>query len=606
IGGLEVYDPGGVPMSELRLCRFGRVMCALGASRGIEAVSGLIANPDFLAHASRMTGESKEVILKRFDEYRLRRLPGGLPGPDSPGVPPVVAAVFDEIDRLLSLVESGDLRGLFTAVFGGDDYPAVRGVPFADELIEMRDVLGVFEQSEILTDVKGANRLELLCGELGGRRLYGVHAARALGVEGFLELPFLEQPEVVICGMNSGFVPESVESGSFLTDSTRSALGLACDSKRRARDAFLLAGAEVAVPGPRLYYIGARFGATGTPLRFSVFLFNCDDRQLIERVELMFADSPAAETDDGAAGECFALRPDFGHVAHRDDAPVLSVTDFKVLLANPLDYFFSRVMKMEEIDYSQCELDAPGFGTICHRAFELLDETDFMRETAVAAGLHTALERAFAETFGRPLPPMLELQRDQIEQRMNAAAVTLSAELRQFRRIEREYKLGGGDGIPFAGAVIKGKIDRIELSHDGRILRLIDFKTSDQASKPDAAHLGGRPGAKHFNDLQLPLYRLLIVRDKAFLAAHPEIDFATVEIQCAYFVLPKNVSDTAVLVWDGLENMLELAEDTAIKVVKTVKRLMKGELPRGGSSTFARLMMPEQETALRGVVWYDK
>jgi hypothetical protein len=62
------------------------------------------------------------------------------------------------------------------------------------------------------------------------------------------------------------------------------------------------------------------------------------------------------------------------------------------------------------------------------------------------------------------------------------------------------------DGAPF---VITGRIDRVD-RHAVAGLRLLDYKSAEQAVTPEQAHRGGKRGERRWIDLQLPLYELML------------------------------------------------------------------------------------------------
>jgi ATP-dependent helicase/nuclease subunit B len=108
--------------------------------------------------------------------------------------------------------------------------------------------------------------------------------------------------------------------------------------------------------------------------------------------------------------------------------------------------------------------------------------------------------------------------------------------------------------LTLEGAQVRLKIDRIDRHPSSGQIRVLDYKTSDKASAPLDAHAPKAPRAldeaqawrefvaadgvrRRWVDLQLPLYA-------AALRLHglePQ--------EAGYFVLPKSVQDTRVLLW---------------------------------------------------------
>jgi ATP-dependent helicase/nuclease subunit B len=233
----------------------------------------------------------------------------------------------------------------------------------------------------------------------------------------------------------------------------------------------------------------------------------------------------------------------------------VSVTGLRDYLACPFMYYLRRGLNMEPVDPIG-ELDAMGFGTAAHEALESFAQSEY-RDTDDAAlierVLQGAVNRMFRERHGDPLPLPLLVQRDLLLQRMSYAAHTQSSLRRQGWRIvagEQKFEL------PLGVLTLHGRIDRIDEHADGR-LRVIDYKTSRDASTPASQHLrkvtaqtDARPwsltsdGKRRWVDLQLPVYV------RWCETAHAD---RTGRIECAYFALPDAVTETAVLPWQDLD-----------------------------------------------------
>jgi ATP-dependent helicase/nuclease subunit B len=144
----------------------------------------------------------------------------------------------------------------------------------------------------------------------------------------------------------------------------------------------------------------------------------------------------------------------------------------------------------------------------------------------------------------------LLVQLESARQRLGRLA-EVQAEVRAagwlIEEVERPFQLD------VAGLTVSGKIDRIERHETTGVRRVIDYKTSDRAVEPWEAHL--RParreemapdfarvdldGREHvWTDLQLPLYLRAVAAPGAL-------------VDCAYFNLPKAVSETRLSPWIG-------------------------------------------------------
>ena len=137
-----------------------------------------------------------------------------------------------------------------------------------------------------------------------------------------------------------------------------------------------------------------------------------------------------------------------------------------------------------------------------------------------------------------------EIQTRMVMDLLYAAAPVLLEEEKNFSLLCQEYTLGGkkeegGRGaIHFASIDIAGRIDRIELSKDKKVLRVLDFKTSNTGEDPQDAHCKGKGENMEFISLQLPLYAILLRKDPFFAEKYPFLDLENIKIECGYFNLP--------------------------------------------------------------------
>jgi ATP-dependent helicase/nuclease subunit B len=105
--------------------------------------------------------------------------------------------------------------------------------------------------------------------------------------------------------------------------------------------------------------------------------------------------------------------------------------------------------------------------------------------------------------------------------------------------------------------VLNGRVDRLERHERTGAVRALDYKTGERGDPPEKMHLGpvrdttppyaqvafgDKPRA--WTDLQLPLYRHLIAQSGSY--AGP--------ISTGYFVLPRAVRDTDVMMFEGLDD----------------------------------------------------
>lgn len=196
--------------------------------------------------------------------------------------------------------------------------------------------------------------------------------------------------------------------------------------------------------------------------------------------------------------------------------------------------------------------------------------------------IEMALDQA-RQLYGSRPAPLIQLQLESLKQRLSHAAETEAAERESGWMIyAAEWQPSLETPLLIEGAALRCKVDRIDRHAATGHLRVLDFKTADRITDPQAAHvrkLGGRSrvaasdewkcfqlrdGTRHqWKDLQLPLYA-------AALALHGlRPDYV------GYFTLPKSVQDTKVLTWESFSE--EWVEQGLACAAEVVRRLREGQ-----------------------------
>nr|MBP7143069.1 PD-(D/E)XK nuclease family protein [Opitutaceae bacterium] len=392
----------------------------------------------------------------------------------------------------------------------------------------------------------------------------------ALELNGWLELLWEDVPHLVVAGMNEGCVPESVVGDAFLPESLRRKIGLKNNAMRYARDAYLLHAMAAKRDGStgRLDLLVGKAAITGDPLRPSRLLLQCPDVMLPDRVDWLFR---KIESDRATVPWTRAWRLKPAAVAPPERVSVTALRDW---LACPFRFHLKHALKMRRVEIDKAELDARDFGNLLHATFQRLADPDAV-EIATAADLNEFLlahfERAASARYGdlRTLP--LIAQFESARQRILKAA-EIEAEQRRagWRTLRVEWKFE----LPANGLRVRGVIDRVDRNEeDPRRVRVVDYKTSDKAVPPAAAHLrAGRDvdaardawqriflaAREHvWTDLQLPVYRRVL-----------EAEFGS-GIECGYFNLPKAVGDSSLTMWTDFTADLQESANLCLDGITT-------------------------------------
>jgi len=587
--GLQAFDPAD------RLVRDHPVYGLLDALGGLliddtyPGFSRLLRHPDLLECLARDGPDtSPRRLLEELDAFQNEYLPldfGDVrrqlaTGDSYPALGSAVRFVHAHVDALGTTNVEGALRSFLKDVYAHRQLDPQEPADSEFESVAARTDAVLRELASIPFDTLGLDppqALRLVLRRLAEESYHRVREESVLDLEGWLELPWNDAPFLIVSGMNEGIVPDGRISDVFLPDSLRKALRLRDDAQRLARDAYLLHSmVQSRRENGRVAFVVGKVTNAGDPLKPSRLLFRCPDTELPDRAALLFGPSKSRRPNTPATIS-FPLDSSLP-----DDVPVtagtfdrLSVTAFRDYLACPYRFYLSRVLRMQSMNDDKPGMDALDFGNLVHEALHQMAESEAWRsdsEGELRAFLATVADRWVARHFGdaRPLPITVALE--SAKQRLGAAArvqVELTREGWQIEATEQSLE------APLNGVTVIGKIDRVDRHRDTGAIRIIDYKTSDRATDPEAAHLASVPAdtapyaqvrlgkkLRRWYDLQLPLYRHL-------LSEHdPGAKSATV----GYFNLPKAVSDTALSMWTDLADAtFASAVDCAGEIVDRVR-----------------------------------
>jgi ATP-dependent helicase/nuclease subunit B len=512
----------------------GQPLSRSGPYRLLAATAEYLASPTFSRFAALLrhptlhtwlTGQGVQAdYLTAIDEYYSEHLPHHLPKDTGTMASHVLAL----LERTLAPLRgeprpldqwSEPILQMLLELLGSQTYDP-DAEPDRTVLAACRTVRDVLQEhaaipAAVMPKVEAADAIRLVLGGLERAAEPPLPDPRAIELLGWLELPLHDAPAMIVTGVNEGIVPSSLNADLFLPNQLRRALGIEDNDRRYARDAYALA--LLASSRENLTLIAGRRTAEGDPLTPSRLLFTCEGRELAQRVQRFFKETPAGEEGEVSLGllepGCETSRLPVPRPKPLDD-PVTSmrVTEFRDYLACPYRYYLRHRLGLDRVSDDAEELDGGGFGTLAHAVLAALDGSAVAESTdaqAIAAFLHTKLDETSARLFPAPLPAVL-VQIEQLRMRLTAFARWQAEWAGQGWRIEHvEIQAAEGkaamivDGKPM---LLRGRIDRIDVHRTSGQRVVFDYKTSDRARKPEETH-------QHHDqwvDLQLPLYRHLL------------------------------------------------------------------------------------------------
>ncbi|HEY4548155.1 MAG TPA: double-strand break repair protein AddB [Pedomonas sp.] len=147
----------------------------------------------------------------------------------------------------------------------------------------------------------------------------------------------------------------------------------------------------------------------------------------------------------------------------------LSVTEVETLLTDPYVFYARKILRLRPLDPLEADPDAAERGTLLHEALE-----NWARKGVFSAQhLQAEMEKVLADIFRQPL--IANLWRPRLQRISNWVAA------RVHERMAGNWTQAGVEvsgEIEVAGITLKGKADRIERDHEGR-LAIIDYKTGE-------------------------------------------------------------------------------------------------------------------------------
>lgn len=577
--GRPVFDPAGERFQSHSLHHFLRALAALHREASYENLLALARSPATLDWLGTEAGGgfSPDTWLRELDELHAKHLPATLEDAQRAARTDTLRAGLARLAGLRAqMLEAGFAAGTeaaLTRVFRGRRLDPAQAEDRRFNAIARKwsELVRVCAEAAEQFPRVGADAWWELALELFGAQSGEEDKPDgALELQGWLELPFEDAPQVVVAGCHDGTLPEAVTGDVFLPENLRGLLGLKGNAARFARDAYLLHALVASRrTGGRVDLLLGKVSPAGEPLRPSRLLLQCADAELPARVTRLFR--PLESRANWPAWErTWQLAP------RRAPVPAkISATGFRSYLDCPFRFYLRHVLKMEAVDAAKQELDAFDFGSLCHAPLERLADPawrDCTDERAIAAMLVEALDREAAERFGGAPSVPLVAQLESARQRLRWAARVQAAERAAgwvIDAVEKPFELD------FGGLQLRGRIDRIDRHADTGAWRVVDYKTSDTARLPGEAHFGpvredapawarvtvnGRE--KQWTDLQLPLY----------VHALPlVVPGAQGRAACGYFNLPKAVAGTALAVWEDYsaewhDSALRCAEEAAAAV----------------------------------------
>lgn len=406
------------------------------------------------------------------------------------------------------------------------------------------------ERVDAMGPLKTDEAIDLLLSCFSGVARADAAGAGAVEIIGWLEALLDPASAAVVLGLNEGVVPSTPGVDAFIPAALSQTLEPTRE-RRLARDAYIL---HALAASRKLGVVCGRVDAQGEPLRPSRLLLR--GSKLLERTLAATGDLPAAGPVSGTGESGFGR-----WIVTPRPITSMRVTAFKEYINSPRLFYLRTVCRLSEQDGGDTmELEASGFGSLVHDVLKLFGRSDAkdLREGHGLSDCFSDLLSAFAhDLFGSRPRVAVRVQIEIARRRLGWLAWRQAEWRAQGWSIDKaEYDVRSGaldvDGVPMG---LTGRVDRIDRNEDGRVA-VLDYKTSAEATTPDAAHRTKRD--RRWIDLQLPLYRHLL-------------GLADSRVTLGYINIGRDMGSTQFEIAEWTDADLDEADEAAREVVRAIR-----------------------------------
>jgi ATP-dependent helicase/nuclease subunit B len=451
----------------------------------------------------------------------------------------------------------------------------------------------IFGTESLMASIRSEDLLILLLSHLQSGVCTGEKKTTAIELLGWLELLWEDAPHLIVTGMNDGRVPEIRSQNSFLNEPIRRFWNLPSDLTRLHRDSYLLLSLIASRPeseGRRVDFLLAQQDDEGATLKPSRLLLKCaEEKELPRLVSELSQELPPRPSEKWHS--TWALRPE------RKSPPAsLSPSSLKDYLACPTRFYLKHVLKLRTKEFGMEEVDPATFGNLIHSTLREFGNNPTLKnlcgQEEIQKNLFRLWKNLWHTHYGADLAFSLLYQREVGIRRLKEAARVQAqsrAEGWEIVACERRFQ-----DFPIGKMKLQGQIDRIDrrVTASGTEWRIIDYKSSESAKKPNAEHyrslgikddpikLGAYECFEHHSkpnrwiDLQLPIYRMVLLSEIA-LGNSSYLGLGAItsgSVEAGYFVLPSKVSDTEFLPFLSLEDHEQSARSCLEGILSAIQR----------------------------------
>lgn len=608
--GLDTFNPAGRPLDTTAPGNLLKLLLLHLEEQDFRSALRMMRHADvtrWLPFPEKSFGADQ---FERLDELQKRLIPSSLGEllarwPEDPGsdrtdgpIKAAVAAFLDLVTPLLDGRGCAPVLEFLRAIYGARRIDLMPGS--AEAAVTIREWISA--AGELSSAMPARDIIRLIHGMLAAGILTGEKTPGAMEIQGWLELLWEDAPHLVIAGMSDGRVPEVRPADPFLPEKAREFLGMPCNRNRFVRDCYLIRAIMSSRPEGigRADFLISRHDEEGVFQKPSRLLLSCPDKELPDRVERLFRDAESRPASPWRAS--WRLKAE--RLRKPDHVSSSSIKDY---LSCPARYCFKNLAGLKREKFGIEEIEATGFGDLLHIVLQEFGTDTAWRDLSEAGEIAETLveiwTRTFEGRFGKATPLALVYQREiGIRRLRKVAEVQAEERAKGWKIVACELEFEGfrplGSDADTMPLPITGRIDRVDFREtaEGIEWRILDYKSGEQAQPPEKTHFKAisklddvslyaahelvtlakkvKAGVKHCKarwiDLQLPIYALLgeAIREGSHVMKNLPIKGGA--ISSGYFLLPANLDDTGVSVFEPFEGWRESAAECIAGVSRAI------------------------------------
>lgn len=403
--------------------------------------------------------------------------------------------------------------------------------------------------------------LSLIIDQISEAVTPGQHSITGISIAGWLDTPWTNHRQVMLLGVNEGTVPSSSNSDTFLPDGLRMSLGINNNQRRLARDAYALALLE---HSRDLVVFTKRANQSGDPQIISRLLLHGTLEQQAELIHRFSTGgvNVANHKLDQLSSESSLPAIEVKLEPYMQES--YSVTSLRAYLQCPVRYYLHYVLGLRSVQDDSVELSPLAFGLLVHDVLQQFGTSEYANSidsVEIDTYLRDRALATYRRRYGKSSYPTIRLQLEQVFHRLSIFSrwqAEWRAEGWEIQHVEFDSQEPAIISSEAPDCKVHGRIDRIDFHQATNTYAVFDYKTSDRAATPKAAHQITKP--PYWKDLQLPMYRHL-TRD---ITSDSSVRLGYISLSNDGHGLNVNFAE-----WD--EAILQQADRVAIETIRCIR-----------------------------------